>query len=42
MLVPNSSFTGFVFNSTCAIAAIEAKASPLKPFVLKLNKSSAF
>ena len=39
--VPNSSCSCLVFNSTCAIAAMEAKASPRKPLVFKANKSSA-
>ena len=40
--VPTSSPGFFVFNSTWATAAMEAKASPLKPMVLILNKSSIF
>ena len=39
--VPMSLDSFFVINSVCEIAAILAKASPLKPFVDKLNKSAA-
>ena len=39
--VPNSSSLRLVFISTCAIAAMEARASPLKPKLLRRNKSSA-
>ena len=39
--VARSSSFLLVFSSTYAIAAIDAKASPLKPFVSRLNKSSA-
>ena len=40
-LVPNSSPSTHVRNSTCATAAIEAKASPRNPIVRKANKSAA-
>ncbi len=39
--VPNCSVCCRVFSSTCAMAAMEASASPLKPMVRMLNKSSA-
>ena len=39
--VATSSSAVLVCISTWAIAAMEAKASPLKPLVFKLNKSSA-
>ena len=42
ILVPSCSFSCFVFKETCAMAAMEANASPLNPLVCKLNKSSAF
>ena len=38
--VPKVSVLCFVFNSTCATAAMLAKASPLKPIVLILKRSS--
>ncbi len=41
ILVPNCSPVCRVFNSTWAIAAILASASPLKPIVRILNRSSA-
>ena len=40
--VPISSFSCRVFSSTCATAAIEAKASPRNPIVRRANRSSAF
>ena len=39
---PVSSSALLDFNSTCATAAILAKASPLKPMVFILNRSSIF
>ena len=39
--VPVLSAARLVFNSTCAIAAIDAMASPLNPMVFILNKSAA-
>ena len=39
-VVPNSSSALLVLMVTCATAAIEASASPLKPMVLMANKSS--
>ena len=41
MRVPSSSSLGLVSISTLAMAAIEAKASPLKPIELMLNRSLA-
>ena len=38
---PNSSCSRLVRSSTCATAAIEANASPLKPMVDRLKRSSA-
>ena len=40
-LVPNSSDSSRVFNSTCATAAMEASASPRNPIVRRANKSDA-
>ena len=39
--VPNSLSANRVFISSCETAAIEARASPRKPMVRSLNKSSA-
>ncbi len=39
--VPISESSVLVFSSTCAMAAIDAKASPRKPLVCKLKRSSA-
>ena len=41
MVVPISAAAVFVFNWTWAIAAIDARASPRKPFVFRLKRSSA-
>jgi hypothetical protein len=38
--VPNSLSSGRVLSSTCATAEMAASASPLKPLVIILNKSS--
>ena len=42
MYAPTSLSIFLVFNSTCATAAILANASPRKPIVFILNKSSIF
>ena len=39
--VPKSSSVNFVLSSTCAMAAIEANASPRNPLVCRCCKSSA-